>query len=105
MALTYVQQHDLINAAQFLGRIETAVVRYAVYLRNTSATGRKGDWARDTLENDAYRAATIASLKFYVVQNVAAGGALTGSGATLDSDATDAAIQSEVEAQINARYP
>lgn len=102
MALTYVQRTQVANALLFQQRIEAAVIKYAVYLRNAATGGTRGQWAKDVLDDANYRASQVQYLKWYVLENVASALAVTGSDATLDSTATDAAIQGQVETQVNA---
>lgn len=104
MALTYVERHSLINATQFLARVESAIMKYAIYLHNANTTGPRGQWALNMIEDANARAAAVAWAKWYALENVAVAGTLTGEGATLDSDATDAALSSQIETQINNRY-
>lgn len=103
MALTNLERYSLAVAAPFLRRIEIACVRYAVYLRNSAAGGARGVWAGDIINDAAFRATNVAWLRWYIIENVAAGVALIENGS--DTAATDAEIQSQLETQINAVYP
>ena len=98
MALSLLQKHQLINAAPFNGRIESGVVKLAVYRQGTSPD----QWSKDVLEDDNYRRAVVNTLRWYVLENVASGGDLTAGGD--DSTATDSAIQGEIDAQAARIY-
>ena len=98
MALTLRQQHTLINAAPFNGRVEAAVTKFAVYRQNTAPDA----WSKNVLEDANYRLMVVNTLRWYVLSNVAAAGDLTEDGD--DSTALDAAVQGEVETQITRIY-
>ena len=103
MALTYLERYGLAHATPFLRRVEIAAIKYAVYLINSGATGDRGTWARSLINGTTYRAQEVQWLRWYVVENVAAGLALVENAS--DSAATDAAIQGELEVKVNATYP
>jgi hypothetical protein len=96
--LTLLQKHNLINATPFNGRIEAGAVKLAVYRQNAAPD----QWSKDLLENDGYRRAVVNTLRWYVLENVAASADLTAGGD--DSTATDAAIQGEIDAQVARIY-
>ena len=98
MALTLLQKHALINAAPFNGRIEAGAAKLAVY-RQSAAPDQ---WSKDLLENANYRRSVVDTLRWSVVENVAANADLTANGD--DSTATDAAIQGEIDAQVARIY-
>ena len=98
MALSLLQKHQLINAAPFTGRIESGAVKLAVYRQNAAPD----QWSKDLLENDNYRRSVVNTLRWYVLENVAASADLTAGGD--DSTANDAAIQNEIDAQVTRIY-
>ena len=97
MALTYVQRNTLLSSATFAGRIRSAILKYAIYLRNSHAAGNLGRWAAEVIDNAVVRELWVTRLTSYVIENVAAAGALSGAD---DSDATDSAISGQVEVQV-----
>ena len=98
MALSLLQKHQLINAAPFNGRIESGAVKLAVYRQNAAPD----QWSKNVLEDDNYRRSVVNTLRWYVLENVAAGGDLTEGGD--DSTAADSAIQGEIDAQVARIY-
>jgi hypothetical protein len=104
MPLTAVQRHNLINSPQFLGRVEALLMEIVLYKMNIGATGRMGQFCLEMTQDSAARAGAVTWLKWFALGNSAAGGGLTGEGATLDSDQTDGDLKSAIEAPIDARY-
>jgi hypothetical protein len=98
MALTLLQKHQLINSAPFNGRVEAGAVKLAVYRQNANPDA----WSKDLLEDANYRLGVVNTLRWYVLENVAANAELTAGGD--DSTATDAAIQGEIDAQVTRIY-
>ena len=98
MALTLLEKHQLINATPFNGRIESGAVKLAVYRQNAAPD----QWSKDLLEDDNYRRSVVNTLRWYVLENVAASADLTAGGD--DSTANDAAIQGEIDAQVTRIY-
>ena len=96
--LTLLQKHQLINAAPFNGRIEAGAVKLAVYRQNAAPD----QWSKNLLEDANYRRSVVDTLRWYVLENVAANADLTAGGD--DSTATDGAIQTEIDAQVTRIY-
>ena len=102
MAVNDASLNSLRTSPQFIGRVRMAVTNYAVYLNNQSTTGALGNWSAEVLSQASAVEAWTARMLPFVLINVAAGSSVTGSGETLDVAATDAALRSQVETQIQA---
>lgn len=105
MSLTYTERYALVTSNPFQARVEIGIVKYAVYLKNSAATGPRGDWASLVLNSQSNRIDETEKMRWYVLENVCADVALTvNSSGVIDTAATDAAIQSQIETRINAAY-
>lgn len=110
--LIYTDRYALVVAPQFLQRVEVALMKYAVYIRNGGINASQTinvpaakAWAQNMIFSPSDRAAAVTAYRWPVLENVCVPLDLTGADDTLDSAATDAAIQAQVETQVNAAYP
>jgi hypothetical protein len=104
MAVSDAVLNQLRASPAFVGRVRIAVVNYAVYLKNINATGALANWSNEVLNGPSSVEQWTGYLLPFVLINIAAGSNATGSGDTLDIEATDGAIRGQVETQINARF-
>lgn len=105
MAVSDVNLNALRTSPAFVGRVRIAVINYAVYLRNSGATGARGNWAAEILSQPAAVENWTQRMLPFALINVAQGSSTTGSGDTLDIAAADNAIRGEIENQINGLVP
>lgn len=105
MAVSDANLNLLRTSPAFVGRVRMSVINYAVYLKNTGATGNRGNWAAEILSQGAAVESWTARMLPYALINVAQGSTTTGVDDALDITAADGAIRGEVETQINALYP
>jgi len=105
MAVSDANLNLLRTSTAFVGRVRMAVINYAVYLKNTGATGNRANWCGEILTQAAAIESWTSRMLPYALINVAQGSTVTGSGDTLDVAADDSAIRGQVETQINALYP
>jgi hypothetical protein len=105
MAVSDTNLNTLRTSPAFVGRVRMAVINYAVYLKNSGATGNQGNWSAEMLTQPAAVEQWTARMLPYALINVAMGSTTTGDGETLDIVAADSAIRGEVETQISALFP
>lgn len=105
MAVSDTNLNLLRTSPAFVGRVRTAVINYAVYLKNVGTTGARGNWSAEILSQSAAVENWTQRMLPFALINVAAGSSVTGSGDTLDIAAADSAIRGEVESQVNGLVP
>ena len=99
MAIAYHELALLPRSDQFLRRVRMAVVLYAVEVMRSGYGGATGrDWATGIITGATVEAWVQRLLPYLL--DAAVGGATTGEGATLDVDATDAALSTVIQQQI-----